>query len=100
VIDHDDTTQLQSLIERQLRRLVVPAPAAYDLSMSIDQADLPVSCNRRMETASMGTMSGSLRMPNAVGRRRSKLRRVTTEIGRRRAGTPRSRSALARRTRA
>src|SRR6266545_5295242 len=33
--------------------------------MSIDQEDLPVSCNRRMETASMGTMSGSMRMPNS-----------------------------------
>ena len=36
--EHDDTTapQQQSVIERQLRRLVVPAPAAYDPSRRID----------------------------------------------------------------
>jgi hypothetical protein len=35
-MDHDDTTSTQSVTERQLRRLVVPAPAAYDPSKRID----------------------------------------------------------------
>jgi hypothetical protein len=35
-MDHDDTTPTQSVNERQLRRLVVPAPAAYDPSKRID----------------------------------------------------------------
>ncbi|MCW2811485.1 MAG: hypothetical protein JWP61_1943 [Friedmanniella sp.] len=35
-MDHDDTTPQQSVTERQLRRLVVPAPAAYDPSKRID----------------------------------------------------------------
>jgi hypothetical protein len=35
-MDHDDTTPTQSVTERQLRRLVVPAPAAYDPSKRID----------------------------------------------------------------
>lgn len=35
-MDHDDTTPRQSVTERQLRRLVVPAPAAYDPSKRID----------------------------------------------------------------
>lgn len=35
-MDHDDTTRQQSVTERQLRRLVVPAPAAYDPSKRID----------------------------------------------------------------
>ena len=35
-MDHDDTTPHQSVTERQLRRLVVPAPAAYDPSKRID----------------------------------------------------------------
>ena len=36
--EHDDTTvpKQQSVTERQLRRLVVPAPAAYDPSKRID----------------------------------------------------------------
>ena len=36
--EHDDTTvpHQQSVTERQLRRLVVPAPAAYDASKRID----------------------------------------------------------------
>ncbi|WP_183097382.1 hypothetical protein [Nocardioides pelophilus] len=32
----DNTTTQQSVTERQLRRLVVPAPAAYDPSRRID----------------------------------------------------------------
>lgn len=35
-MDNDDTTPQQSVTERQLRRLVVPAPAAYDPSKRID----------------------------------------------------------------
>ena len=35
-MDPDDTTPQQSVTERQLRRLVVPAPAAYDPSKRID----------------------------------------------------------------
>ena len=35
-MDHDDTIPTQSVTERQLRRLVVPAPAAYDPSRRID----------------------------------------------------------------
>jgi len=35
--EHEDTTSpQQSVTERQLRRLVVPAPAAYDPSKRID----------------------------------------------------------------
>lgn len=35
-MDHDDTTPQQSVTERQLQRLVEPAPAAYDPSKRID----------------------------------------------------------------
>jgi len=35
-MDHDDTTPYQSVTERQLQRLVVPAPAAYDASKRIE----------------------------------------------------------------
>jgi hypothetical protein len=35
-MEHDDTTPQQSATERQLRRLVVQAPAAYDPSKRID----------------------------------------------------------------
>jgi len=35
-MEHHDTTPPQSVTERQLRRLVVPAPAAYDPSKRID----------------------------------------------------------------
>ena len=35
-MDHDDTTPHQSVTERQLRRMVVRAPAAYDPSKRID----------------------------------------------------------------
>lgn len=34
--EQDNTTTLQSVTERQLRRLVVPAPAAYDPRHRID----------------------------------------------------------------
>ena len=35
-MEHDDTTPTQSVTERQLRRMVVPPPAAYDPSKRID----------------------------------------------------------------
>ena len=35
-MDQDDTTPQQSVTERQLQRLVVLAPAAYDPSKRID----------------------------------------------------------------
>jgi len=35
-MNHDDSTPQQSVTERQLRRLVVPAPAAYDPRKRID----------------------------------------------------------------
>ena len=34
--EQDNTPRQQSVAERQLRRLVVPAPAAYDPSTRID----------------------------------------------------------------
>jgi hypothetical protein len=34
--EQDNTTTQQSVTERQLRRLVVPAPAAYDPGRRID----------------------------------------------------------------
>jgi len=40
-MNHDDTTPHQSVIERQLQRLVVPAPAAYDPSKRIDVIQEP-----------------------------------------------------------
>lgn len=40
-MDHDDTTPQQSVTERQLQRLVVPAPAAYDQSKRIDVIHAP-----------------------------------------------------------
>ncbi len=46
-MDHDDTTPHQSVTERHLRRLVVPAPAAYDPSKRIDvihEPDLDLLC--------------------------------------------------------
>ena len=41
--DHDDTDmpQQQSVTERPLRRLVVPAPTAYEPSKRIDVIDEP-----------------------------------------------------------
>ena len=39
--EQDSTTQQQSITERQLRRLVVPAPAAYDPSRRIDVVHEP-----------------------------------------------------------
>lgn len=41
----DDTTSTQSVTEHQLRRLVVPAPAAYDPSKRIDAIHEPDSTN-------------------------------------------------------
>jgi len=35
-MNHDDTTPHQSVTERQLQRLVVPAPAVYDPRKRID----------------------------------------------------------------
>jgi hypothetical protein len=35
-MDHHDTTPTQSVTERQLRRLVVPAPAAYYPTKRLD----------------------------------------------------------------
>ena len=35
-MNHDDTTPQQSITERKLERLVVPAPGAYDPSKRID----------------------------------------------------------------
>lgn len=40
-MNHDDTTPHQSVTERQLQRLVVPAPAAYDPSRRIDVVHEP-----------------------------------------------------------
>lgn len=39
--EQDHTTTQQSVTERQLRRLVVPAPAAYDPSRRIDVVHEP-----------------------------------------------------------
>lgn len=40
-MNHDDTPVQYSATERQLRRLVVPAPAAYDPSKRLDVIQEP-----------------------------------------------------------
>ena len=40
-MDHDDTSLTRSIANRQLRRLVVPAPVAHDSNRRIDVIDEP-----------------------------------------------------------
>ena len=40
-MDHDDTSLTQSVAKRQLRRLVVPAPAAHDSNRRVDVIHVP-----------------------------------------------------------